>query len=44
MSSMQRYKIGLFVFAGQDAIECVIRFRIDSHTIKRETPKFKTII
>ena len=26
-------------FASQDAIECVIRFRIDNHTIKREALK-----
>ena len=31
--SRQRYKWG-FCFAGQDAIECVIGFRIDGRTIK----------
>ena len=30
-----------FCFAGQDAIECVIGFRIDRRTIKRETRSSK---
>jgi hypothetical protein len=29
------YLLGLFYFAGQDAIECVIEFRIDNHVINR---------
>jgi hypothetical protein len=28
---------GAFCFVSQDAIECVIGFRIDSYTIKRRT-------
>jgi len=32
--SRQRYCLG-FGFGGQDTIEGVIKFRIDSHTIKR---------
>lgn len=39
MSSRQRYMIGI-CFAGQDTIECMIGFRIDSCTVKRGTPKF----
>ena len=34
MDSRQRYKQG-FYFADQDAIECIIGFRIDGRTIKR---------
>lgn len=26
-----------FVFAGRDTMECVVGFRIDNHTIMRET-------
>ena len=29
------YELGPFCFAGQDAIECMIGFRIDNRTIKR---------
>lgn len=32
------YLIG-FCFFGQGAIECMVKFRIDSHTIKKETLK-----
>ena len=32
-----------FVFTGRDAIDCVIGFRIDSHTIMRGTSKFNRL-
>ena len=39
INKMQRLKAEVyaraFCFVGQDAIECVIEFRIDSHTMKR---------
>jgi hypothetical protein len=31
--------LGVFVVIGQDAIECVVGFRINSHTIKRGSLK-----
>ena len=36
--------IGPFCFSNQDAIECVIGFRIDSRTIKRGTLTVITVI
>ena len=33
-----------YCFAGEDAIKCVIGFRKDSQTMKRETPKFNAVI
>ena len=33
------YAMGFFYFAGRDTIKCVVEFRIDNRTIKRETLK-----
>ena len=35
--------LGVFIFIDQDTIECMVGFRIDSHTIKKESLKFNRL-